>query len=174
MYALYSGVRSKRLPGLVHDRHRRYAKIYPRFARTRHHPRYANRRVSFPLQKECVDGGVFGLTGHELDELQVVAERVLDRIRLREGHAIGADDLTAEAVDPRRGIVCGGVLLYKAVAVASRVGLHIVVQLLGGVRHHIVRHVLAIIHEEQRLKVERQLVDRSLVGCGLSCHVKVI
>ena len=174
MYALYSGVRSKRLPGLVYDGHRRYAKIYPRVARARHHPRPADRRVSFPLQKECVDGGVFSLTGHELDELQVVAERVLDSIRLREGNAIVTDDLTAEAMDPSRGIVCGGVLLHKAVAVASRVGLHIGVQLLGGVRHHIVRHVLAVVHEEQRLKVERQLVDRSLVGCGLSCHVKVI
>ena len=61
-------------------------------------------------------------------------------------------------------------LLHKAVAASAGVGLHIGVELLRRRRDLVVLHVAAVVHEEQSLKVERQLIERVLVRRRLYGH----
>ena len=170
MNALHTGIRSQCKPGFVHSRHGGNAQIDPGLSGRGDHPRAADGRVRFSFQKQRVDGIVFCLPRHQLYEFQVVSKRILHGLRVGEWGAAAVNDGAAETVDPRGGIVGGAVLLHEAVASPAGIVLHIGVKFFRRGGNLAVLHITAVIHEQQRFKIQRQLVQSILVGSRLKGH----
>ena len=170
MNALHAGVGSQGKPGLIHCRHGGNAQIDPGLSGRGDHPRAADGRVRFSFQKQRVDGIVFCLPRHQLYEFQVVSKRILHGLRVGEWGAAAVNDGAAEAVNPRGGIVGGAVLLHEAVASPAGIVLHIGVKFFRRGGNLAVLHITAVIHEQQRFKIQRQLVQSILVGSRLKGH----
>ena len=174
MNTLHAGIGRQRLPGGIHRGHRGNSQINSCFSGRGHHPGAADGGVRLALQKQGVDRVVLGFPGHQLYKFQVVGKGVLYRLRIREGSTAFIDDGTAEAVNPGGGIVGGAVLLHKAVAPPAGVVLHVSIEFLGGGGHFPVLHIAAVVHKQQRLKVQRKLVQGILVSGGVQGHGQVM
>ena len=100
----------------------------------------------------------------------MIAQCLLDGLLVREGCAVIINDGAAEAVNPGGGIVGRAVLLHKAIAASAGIFLHIPVQLLRGGRDIFIGHIPPIVHKQQCLKVQRQLVKRALIAGSRHGH----
>ena len=174
MNALHAGVGSQGKPGLIHCRHGGNSQINSCFSGRGHHPGAADGGVRLALQKQGVDRVVLGFPGHQLYKFQVVGKGVLYRLRIREGRTAFIDDGAAEAVNPGSGIVGGTVLLHKAVAPPTGVVLHVSIEFLGGGGHLPILHIAAVVHKQQRLKVQRKLIQGVLVSGGVQSHGQIL
>ena len=104
----------------------------------------------------------------------MVIEGILNCLRIREGDAALIDNGAAETMDPWGGIVGGAVLLYKTVAAPAGVVLHVAQQFPGCSRNFIVLHIAAVVHEQQRFKVQRKLVQSAFVSGRFQGHGQII
>ena len=170
MNALHAGIGSQGKTGLVHRRHGGNAQINSGLSGRGNHPGTADGSVRFPFQEQRVDGVVFRLSRHQLYKFQVIGKRVLHSLPVGEGGAAAVNDGAAEAMDPGGGIVGGAVLLHKAVAPPAGIVLHIGVQRFRCGGNLIILHITAVVHEQQRFKIQRQLVQGVFVGGRLKGH----
>ena len=170
MNALHAGVGSQGKPGLIHCRHGGNAQIDPGLSGGGDHPGAADGGVRFSFQEQRVDGIVFRLPRHQLYKFQVVGQRVLHSLPVGERGAAAVNDGAAEAVDPGGGIVGGAVLLHETVAPPPGVVLHIGIQRFRRGGNLVILHITAVVHEQQRFKIQRQLVQGVLVGGRLKGH----
>ena len=164
MDSLYAGVWCQLQAGFVHHRHRGNAQVNARRPGRGNHPGAADGCVCLSFQEQGIYGVVLRLPRHQRHKFQMIAQCLLDGLLVREGCAAIIDDGAAEAVNPGSRIVSRAVLLHKAIAASAGIFLHIPVQLLRGGRDIFIGHIPPIVHKQQCLKIQRQLVKRALIA----------
>ena len=164
MDALDTGIGCQSLTGGIHHRHRRDAQINLCGSRGRNHPGTTNSGIRLTFQEQSVDRVVLCFTGHQSHELGMVVQRILNCLCIRERDTRIINDGATKAMDPCCGVICGAVLFHEAISSTTSIVLHVGQQFIGGGRNFLILHIAAVVHEEQRLKVQRKLVQSILVG----------